>query len=243
MSKSKSIGGSHKKPYHERAQEHRRGGSFHYHCCELLLIAFRARDSARKEAIGNKHALPPDALVAVILACAACEAFINELCVDIEATAASGWTVLPPAIISCAKAIREVENQNGTLPDKYFAAAKALGAPFRKGQNPFQDFRHLVNLRNGLMHLKPVSAIGPPQTVLKTISELEKRAIARSWTDLAHVPWVNMIESPEAASWACSTGRGIVVELLSRTPEYTPETIDPLYGFKNLFRVHAGFTA
>lgn len=241
MPSAKKRSARHKKPFHVRAVERRQRGSMDFHSGELLLIAYRARDSARKEAEGNIAALPPDAVIAAIVACAACEAFINELCVDIEASVASGWRQVSPELVACAKAIRQVENSHGSLEDKYSAASVALKAAFSKGSSPFQDFAHLVNLRNGLMHMKPVSATGPTAAVLKTISALETRKIARNWSQVGDVPWVGMIENPDAATWACDTARTIILAVLAMTPEHSPPVNDPLHGFKSLFRSHTGF--
>jgi len=52
-----------------------------------------------------------------------------------------------------------------------------------------------------------------------------------------------MIENPGAATWVCNTARGIILAILAMSPDYLPLVIDPLHGFKNLFRDHTGFTS
>src|SRR5690242_5748669 len=119
-----------KKAFHVRAVERRQHGSMDLHGGELLLIAFRARNDARAEAKTNSASLPPDALIAVVLACAACEAFIDELGVE--------WRQVRAELIACAAAIRATEQSHGTIEEKYIKASEALKATFAKGRNPYQ---------------------------------------------------------------------------------------------------------
>jgi len=125
-------------------------GSINFHCIELTHLAYQARDKAREDA-NRPTALPMDALVALVMAVVAAEAFVNELP---ECIRAGNSLPVTPEMLKCADALDDAAFES--IVDKYQIAAAALsGKPFDKGGAPLQDFALLVRVRNQIVHLKP----------------------------------------------------------------------------------------
>jgi hypothetical protein len=75
-------------------------------------MALTARDRAAEARRLDPKSMPPDALVSIVMAAAATEAFINELQAyyDLEKTVAN----LQPRELACADALAEVERIRGS---------------------------------------------------------------------------------------------------------------------------------
>ena len=115
----------------------------------ILKMACEMRDEAKwveKQPTG----MSSRAVIAVILAAAASEAFINELAAEVQKT-----RDLASGLIAFGSVMKEIEDNRGSLALKYLVASQALsGKMFDRGAQPFQDFDLLRRLRDLLMHVK-----------------------------------------------------------------------------------------
>src|SRR5437879_3181840 len=97
-----------------------------FHSLELLLIAYMARNRARADA-ERPNALTTDSIVAVVMAAASTEAFINELAEHARAwrLAASDWApeAVSPRLAACADSIDELEDSHASITAKYLIAS------------------------------------------------------------------------------------------------------------------------
>lgn len=103
-------------------------------------------------------ALTNQAVLATVMAAAPTEAFVSEFAEYAPSaySTALGWDAVPAAISDCAQVLQQLEREPVTT--KYFEASKALnGKAFNKGSSRFQDFKLLIDLRNGIMHIKPTT--------------------------------------------------------------------------------------
>jgi hypothetical protein len=179
----------------------------------------------------NPDNWPLDAVGAIILAAASTEAFINEFA---EVHQNPKLESLP--LRACSDALVEIERDRGSLRLKYLVASRMLsGKMFDKGSAPYQDFDVLVQLRNDLMHLKPLDKFNYSEhglesmTVPKYIKALQQRGLARTFGPDAGISWFDSLCTGEMAKWSCETARAIILEVLTMVPdEYAT-------GFKHSF--------
>jgi hypothetical protein len=217
----------------------------------LWATACEARDRAAGAVRDNAQVWPADAIVSIVLAAAATEAFINELTelVALQRDAAYRRTnPISLALRAFADALQEIEESRGSLALKYLMASQTLsGSTFDKGSNPYQDFATLVNLRNDLMHLKPRDTFLEPDNGLPLVIQppryirgLQQRGLAHTPPEGVGMSWLNMLQTPQMAVWACDTAHNIILAVLSFIPDASGPALDPAFMLKNFFRKKAG---
>lgn len=129
-----------------------------------------------QQSTGQVHQL--DAIEALVLAAVSAEAFVNEL-VEYAHVSSIG-----------AEPLAEIwgdEFENLDVRTKYLLAARLLGRPLNKGKAPFQDFQHLIRIRNSIVHLKLVQGQADDMgnlslSVPESVKELERKGLtAQNW--------------------------------------------------------------
>jgi uncharacterized protein YutE (UPF0331/DUF86 family) len=217
----------------------------HFHSMTILLIAFKARNRARKEftersARGDRSMLTTDAIIALVVAAAAAEAFINEFAENVGTYRkhAGEWSrnSVTPEMESAAAAIFDCEFARDSVSEKFVAASQALDAKFDKDANQFQDLDRLIRLRNAIMHVtSPRSA--ETHVGVRLTDELARNGIALSTTQFPG-SWFERLQVPAVGEWACTSGRESILAFLNLVP-ITPN--DPLRSARELYRNHQGF--
>lgn len=128
-------------------------GVMYVHASEFVALALDARDRAAEARRSDRTVMAPDALVAVVMAAAATEAFINE----VGAYYKLGHREWEPRETASGVAHAAAEENRGSTKLKYLMASLTLsGHMFDQGTQPFQDFSTLMSIRNDLMHPKPL---------------------------------------------------------------------------------------
>jgi hypothetical protein len=215
------------------------------HCGQVWCMACEARDRAIAAVSENPNVWPTDAIVAIVLAAASTEAFINEFAEFIDMWGKNDPSLremLSPAVRACADALIEIEAARGTLTLKYLVASLVLcGKTFDKGSNPYQDFATLIKLRNDLMHLKPQDVfVHAPDAnemeVPKYIEALSQRGLAYTPATRVGVSWFDRLHTVDMAKWACATAHAIILAVLAMTPDDPVPARDPLFMLKRMFR-------
>jgi hypothetical protein len=213
--------------------------SIHLHTRQLLLIArdavIRSRADAQRPA-----ALTADSILSILLSAASTEAFINEFAayaspvyggIDDGEPGPAGI-----AIARCADVIRELEDSRAPVYEKYVAAAEVLGHAFSTGAAPYQDFRQLIDLRNGIMHMKG-ALDGEKHSALKATDALGQRGIAiPSAGPLGSLAWFDRLMTPAVALWAHDSALAMIIGFLARVP--VREYYDPLGNYRRSFQEH-----
>jgi len=170
-----------------------------------------------------------DAVVSIVMAAAATEAFINEL----ESVYRTTMAYLRASEIATSAALAEVEKGQGSTELKYLVASLSLsGQMFDRGGQPFQDFSLLMRMRNDLMHAKPRDSLErvsddrdeadgeaawvtvPPSYV----RQFEQRAMTVPRGRSVSVSWLNLLETEHIASWACAAAVNIIVAIVNMEP-------------------------
>lgn len=218
-----------------------------FHAGTILLTAFRARNRAIKEmtdrtSAGGVGVLTTDGIVAIVVAAASTEAFINELAenIGLYRQNAADWApdAITPGMAAASEAVFDLEFMHASVTEKYVAASGKLGGRFNKGGSVYQDFVRLIELRNAIMHIKPVRP-GETHSGEAITEELahQRRAIRREEIG-GLLPWFDRLQTPATARWACSSARTIILALLDLIPD---TSTDPLGLVQNFYRNHVGF--
>ena len=214
--------------------------SFNLHHLYLLLVAHAAAKRSVEDAKRQPDALTDDALVAIVVAASAAEAFINELAYYLRllGDTRADWAPVESELLACADVVNEIEVAHGSVTDKYLAASSVLsGSAFDKGAPAFQDFACLVRLRNAIMHLKPEATAGQKWTDV-----LAARGLVLSVSSTCHLPWLDRLLTPRTAAWAVETARNIMLQLLDMAPkQYDTKGLDTLASWERPLRNHPGF--
>lgn len=207
------------------------------HAAEFMAIALDARDRAADARRSDQAVMAPDALVSVVMAAAATEAFINELGEYYT------WGSLPieKGESACGVALAEIEKSRGSTELKYLVASLSLsGRMFDKGTQPFQDFSTLMTIRNHLMHPKPErdqfgDGVSVPPAYVR---DFERRGMTCPREPDVSVSWLNLLETELVASWACQAAVEIIVALAAMTP---PGSATAMFGrpFAEHYRTRA----
>lgn len=219
--------------------------TLHAHSYELFLIARKASQDARADA-ARPNALTTDSVVAVVMAAAAAEAFLNELAYHTDTIRVNTADWAPTAVTSqlaaCASVLRELEDAKASVTAKYLIASLVLsGKSFERARAPYQDFATLMDLRNEVMHAKPVRGDAGHRGT-KILAALEQRGIAQRLFPGVPTSWLHVLESPGVGAWACDAALGIIRAVLDLSPPPQPPTPDPLTllrQFKKPFLDHA----
>lgn len=208
-----------------------------YQSFALWSLACDARERAEATVRADSDAYARDATVAVLLAAASTEAFINEFteCILLYQKSKNCQDLVTPELGNCAAILKEVERDRGSINQKYLWASHLLsGKPFDKGSNPYQDFKMLIDLRNGLMHLKPDDELkydGHGAIIItpsQNVQTLQQRKFARK----GNAAGFNLIQTDKIAAWACDTARNIILAILKMVPD---RPSDPAWSFKAFF--------
>jgi len=216
----------------KRAVRKRIGGhmpTLHAHSYELFLIARKAAKAAREDS-KRPNALTTGSLNALVIAAAAVEAFLNELAHHVEvirASASSAREAISPQLATCSSVLQDLEDSRASVKSKYLMASLVLsGRSFEKGQDPFQDFAKLIDLRNEIMHAKPVT--GDEHRGTKIATALERRGVAKRLFPDVSTDWFHILESPGVGAWACKTALRIIRATLAFSPAPPEPGLDPL---------------
>lgn len=172
------------------------------------------------------------ALVSIVFAAASLEAFANELPSFVEAALRTGKVGKDDRIATFPGLMNELEESRASLKSKLVMAKWVLsGVPFDKGTAPYQDFNALVELRNGLMHIKSSVEIGtendrPAFRRPKVLETLRQKNLLASFPpdteDMTGASWTEAVSTPACAKWACSTAAETVGAILSGLPSNEP---------------------
>jgi hypothetical protein len=221
------------------------GSIMHFHSITLLLTAFKFRNRANKEFPGRRAGdarsmQTTDAIITLLVAAAAAEAFINEFAENIRTYRghAGDWSrnSVTPEMESAAAAIFDCEFARESVGEKFVAACQALDAKFDKGENQFEDLNRLIGLRNAIIHVTPHRS-AERNAGVKLTEELARKGIALSAAQLPG-SWFDRLQVPEVGEWACTSGRESILAFLNLVP-ITPN--DPLRSARELYRNHQGF--
>lgn len=199
----------------------------------LLLSAYEARDRASR--VGAKGA-NTDAAVAVVMAVASLEAFLNELAEFVAVADANGWHQnedFANKLRTYAIEHRRLVNGRAReqTKEKFSAAHFVLkGSAPNWGQGPFQELGLLIAVRDDLVHIKPADQFtrgndGNIQVQAPgRVQELQRRGLSRRREGSPHSGWFDLLMTPELAAWAPRIARHAMSAVLDAFP---PETEIP----------------
>jgi hypothetical protein len=174
----------------------------------------QAREAASRASLVGPRA-QSEALIAVVFAFIALEAFINELSDFASET--------PPdsSMAVLGSLMRDLNESRASIGVRFQFAKWILSKePFDKGGQPYQDFQLLIKLRNTIIHLPPDGAPVPseaPIDPLKFLETLRQKGLTRDFHGAA-ASFLAEISTPEMARWACDTTAAMVRSILEVLP-------------------------
>jgi hypothetical protein len=193
----------------------------YYHHSQLWYLSCEARDRCVGVELPQ---LASDALVAIVISVASCEAFINALAASAQLDTRDPGYALPDWLPPFASKLSKMVENRASLLDKYLRAAEFLpGEPFDRGSPPVQDFAALVRLRDALVHMKAA----PSDDVLQRVLDLTRKGQARraekyidekGRTRQTITSWVDQISTPDVARWACKSTWVMMRAILDKIP-------------------------
>jgi hypothetical protein len=175
----------------------------------------------------------------VVFAAAALEGFFNEL-TDLVGTFASGESP-EPLLVALAAILEDLEESRASLESKFIATKWILaGQAYDKGQQPYQDFKLPIALRNGLIHYRsdrfdfdPESAESRSTAAPAFMRGLEAKDLVAKFIYSpkgsddksaveARASWLAKISTSAIALWACNSTADMVQSILDVLPKNRP---------------------
>ncbi|NTW19397.1 MAG: hypothetical protein HGA42_07225 [Nostocales cyanobacterium W4_Combined_metabat2_030] len=178
-----------------------------------------AKDGYYKARKGFEIHSQNDALVSIIFSALALEAFINEIPAIAKCEKQAGST--EAFLDKLIDAIEESDSNKKNTQHKFMLASEALNSPFKKEQQPYQEFADLFKLRDCLVHLKPKDVIEEQEDgEIKYFGrDLTKRLRSKGiFLDTSVDSIILKVSTAKAAFWACNTASKMVKEILEKLP-------------------------
>ncbi len=164
-----------------------------------------------------------DALVAIVFAALAVEAFVNEFA-EVANDAFYWDTRVTPSLESLGAAVATAERERASSELKLHVIRCALsGGPWSRSEGAFQNLGQLFRLRNALAHLKldvREGEVGSEEAGVppKLIESLRAKNILAVDVDAASASWTVVVGTRATAEWACTTAAGVVKETIDLVP-------------------------
>ena len=187
-----------------------------YAASHIWNIAADAAKRATDVKAAHPRACTSDSVSAVIVAATATEAFINELSHMLSTLDTLGRRALPTTLIDwkgIGELLEQLEDAHAQVTAKYLLASILLPKDaLRKGEQPYQDFAMLIDIRNDFAH--PRAQVRPPKYFDTFVN---KRWTYNTKTDeVKLVGWMLQLETPEIARWACRAAHNIIWDIVER---------------------------
>jgi hypothetical protein len=151
-----------------------------------------------------------NANTAQIMAAVAAEAFIDEFACMLVRLEPSGKA---PALVQVGSILQMLEASHVQITEKFQIASQLLpGDAYDPGRPPFESFRQLIKLRNGLVHPKFTSK--PPGWFPYFV---RNQLVAQTPdVELITFDWRAQLQCRACAKWACQATARIVLDLIER---------------------------
>ncbi len=162
---------------------------------------------------------PQDAQITIILSTLAVEAFLNELG---NVNSFVPKEELSTSLNLSASVLDELEKNNAQIRLKLMVSYYALtGKLIDKGAQPYQDFDLLVDIRNALVHPKPIrlsQRAVEDNGQHKFVKQLISRKVIDPPNEGLTKSWRTYILQPSVARWSYSVATSIIVDLIDQIP-------------------------
>jgi len=190
-------------------------GSAVFAAWHIWNIAADAAQRAKDLKLANPGVITADTIAAVILSAMTTEAFVNEFGYRLNALPRPTQVENPNLQnwIDVGDILEQLEHERVQVKSKYLLASKLLpGEALQRGRQPYQDFAMLIDMRNDFVHAKAQTK--PPQYF--------EQFVNRGWTYNASedesklVGWMNQLQTPQIACWACRSAYNIAWNFVGR---------------------------
>jgi hypothetical protein len=198
---------------------------------DLFGIAKRCSDIAATTDEISKKDLRDNNLVAIMFSALAVEAFLNELgTIDASSQKGSGSDYKPSlvAIDSRLEALQRVlrlaEESNLQSLGKIQLAHEILGLKLENGQQPFQDYRLLKQLRDSIAHSKPSNVVITTEPIEFQSSREKLLQALYSRKLLSYKPsergqgLLDWLDGKNLAQWAIKAASKMVIKIIEALP-------------------------
>jgi hypothetical protein len=189
-----------------------------------------ALDAARSIKTPARHGGQKPALISIVFSVVSLEAFMNELTELALDTKNYPPQTDPPAISVFGDCMSEAEGSHASLQSKLLLGNWILsGERLDKGTQAYQDFSHLIHLRNTLLHFKANPAFEqsiPPEEVHKELfNKFKNKNILAEDARGSAGTWTFLFETKAVAEWSCRTAAQMIRDFCSRVPQSTVKSM------------------
>jgi hypothetical protein len=189
------------------------------HCFQLFVIACEARERSIGYMTTAPNAAPSDALVAVVFAAFAAEAFVNELSALLLRESLAAYYPPEPAWAAAGAAIRDAESTRDRTSEKFTAAHRALtGSEPKQGREPYQSFDRLMKLRDWIGHTKPERNPDDSTTIPPELRPLFDKGLTYPRPSWVGGSWMDLLLTDRIADWACRASLNMMRHTLTLVP-------------------------
>lgn len=194
----------------------------------IFARAIAGYERARATRLADRAWGAMDALESILFSVVALDGFINE------ATELASWSVAfeledtPHTVANFATLLTEAHRGRASLELKFqLSRLSLIGEAYDTSALPYQDFALLVELRNALIHDRPLNTFTPNSSAPSGINfnpgeildRLRAKHITADVEETGHItPWLDRISTIATARWSCRTASAMVYSLLDALP-------------------------
>ncbi|MFH1419345.1 MAG: hypothetical protein ABII12_13810 [Planctomycetota bacterium] len=177
--------------------------------CQANTLRQVARDGLRAaRAETDPKKLKNAVFMSVVFAHMALEAYVNEIevhCKIATENPALGREDLEPLVT----VLEELEGRNLPLLARLHLVARIMNkARFDASNEPFQSVNDLNNIRNQIVHLKPIRMVDR-----KVLKRLDARGLLDPERDGVPEMWIDRFATVKVAEWAVNAAGRMIWEL------------------------------
>lgn len=170
----------------------------------------------------RSHSEISESLTSILFSFIGLESFINTLTEIISESCFD--KKIPSKVITLDKIFTELDTLKLNIATKFQITRLVLsGDSYDKGASPYQDFDCLINIRNALIHSKPVrltmqtKEIKPSNEYPNFIRHLTSRRIISE--PKLRSSWESLITVPDVACWSYKTSYEMIISIIEVFPE------------------------
>jgi hypothetical protein len=169
----------------------------------------------------SQSMFPDDSQSTIILSVLAVESFFNEMESTLQHFSSEK---LPSKLTALLAMLHEVEKCNGSLRLKIALAYYILGKKTNiRGLQPFQDFAILIDIRNSLVHPRPISfssqtdSFDTHHNIVKYL--VSRKVIEKPTADSRRRSWRYYALNQQVSKWSYDVTCNLIMDIIGYFPK------------------------
>ncbi len=122
-------------------------------------------------------------------------------------------------------ALKALERCRASVEAKYQLAKRMLsGRQYDRGNQSYQDFKMLIDLRNAIVHIKTLhvyevtpTGVNPLTQLPRVINQLEARGVLADVSAVSDPPasWIERLQCLGSARWSCTSAENMIDSVIA----------------------------